>query len=104
DFEASRRRVAGVPGHVVRSLATDALAAAVAVMRGRRADAFDHELRARFAAGFITGRVRHSGNQPNEQARRDTDVAPANDRVRVSVVIPCYNQARFLRRAIESAL
>src|SRR4051794_13092618 len=104
DFEASRRRVSGIPGHVVRLLATETFAAAAALVRTRTGDAFEHELRARFAAGFVTARLRRRGNQPREHGRGDTQFNAAAGRVRVSVVIPCYDQARFLRRAIESAL
>jgi glycosyltransferase involved in cell wall biosynthesis len=101
DFEASGRRVAGIPGHVVRSMATEALSAAVALVRARSDEAFAHELRARFAVGFTTERVARSRSLHG--ARRYEEIERA-DRVRVSVVIPCYNQARFLGRAIDSAL
>jgi len=113
DFEASRRRVAGIPGHVVRSLATETLSAAVALVRARWDEAFEHELRARFAAGFTAERVALFRSVGSVRLRADlADAARAGrdeeiestDRVRVSVVIPCYNQARFLARAIESAL
>ena len=139
DFETSRRRVAGVPGHVIRSLAAEALSAAVALTQARADEAFEHELRARFAAGFTIERVaqprfkravaqpfRAAGAvigrpeglryvEPRSTLQRSLGVGVARpaeaghydesaDRVRVSVVIPCYNQARFLRRAIESAL
>jgi glycosyltransferase involved in cell wall biosynthesis len=113
DFEASRRRVAGIPGHVVRSLATETLSAAVALVWGRSGEAFEHELRARFAAGFTAERVapfrflysvrRQAELAGPARAGHYEEIESAN-RIRVSVVIPCYNQARFLGRAIESAL
>ena len=108
DFEESGRRVAGIPGHVVRSLATEPLSAALALACARSDEAFEHELRARFAAGFTAERVapfRSVGSVrlQTDRAGHHEEIKGA-DRVRVSVVIPCYNQARFLGRAIESAL
>ena len=108
DVEASRRRIAGVPGHIVRSLATETLSAAVAFVRARSDEAFEHELRARFAVGFTTERVARSRFSCRVRIHAEVaghrEAIGSTDRGRVSVVIPCYNQARFLRRAIESAL
>jgi len=104
DFEGSRRHVAGIPSHVVRTLAAETVAAAAAVARRSSEDGFGHELRARFAAGFIAELVRRPGGHPDACARVERQSASAVDSARVSIVIPCYNQARFLDRAIESAL
>ena len=58
DFEGSRTgTLFGVPAHVYRSAATEAIAWAGSLVRGRGSAAFAHELRLRFLTGFAIERV-----------------------------------------------
>jgi len=61
EFERSGRRFADVPGHVFRQAAASAAGWLGATLTGRTADAFAHELRARFFAGYLYQRVCHPG-------------------------------------------
>jgi GT2 family glycosyltransferase len=56
EFEQSGFRAFGVPGHVWRRLAAESLHTAICALRFRREQAFEHELEARFFAGFIRKR------------------------------------------------
>ncbi len=53
EFEASRVRVLGVPGHVYRQVVVDALQWLGRVARGRFAQAFTSEVSLRFCLGFV---------------------------------------------------
>jgi glycosyltransferase involved in cell wall biosynthesis len=56
EFERSGFRVFGVPGHVWRRFAAEIFHAAICALGFRREEAFEHELEARFFAGFIRKR------------------------------------------------
>lgn len=56
EIETSGRRVLGVPGHVLRQAAADAGRLAGAIVCGRLDQAFEHEARLWFAAGFLRER------------------------------------------------
>jgi glycosyltransferase involved in cell wall biosynthesis len=56
DVETTRRRVFGVPGHILREGATDLWGWCVDLARGDEAAAFDREARLCFAAGFALER------------------------------------------------
>ena len=56
DFERSRWRILGVPGHVYRGAATHALAWLLHTLHGDRDCAFSHELQLRFLLGFVRAR------------------------------------------------
>ena len=58
EFERSGMSVLGMPGHIVRRLATESLAAVAHAVLGRMNSAFDHEVQARFCAGFAAQRLR----------------------------------------------
>jgi glycosyltransferase involved in cell wall biosynthesis len=72
---AKARRLFGVPLFLVRSLVTDALAAARALVRGRLHTAVEREMMAWYAAGYIVEQVRawKAGQGP----RRRRTLAPA---------------------------
>ena len=58
DFEGSRTgTLFGVPAHVYRGVASEAIAWAGSLVRGRGSAAFAHELRLRFLTGFALQRV-----------------------------------------------
>lgn len=57
DMERTRRRVLGIPAHLLRQAATDAIASVADRVRRDEARAFDRELRLWFAAGFIRERL-----------------------------------------------
>jgi hypothetical protein len=57
-FERSRAgSLLGVPAHVYRSAAAEAMAWAGSLVRGRLTSAFAHELRLRFLTGFALQRL-----------------------------------------------
>jgi glucosyl-dolichyl phosphate glucuronosyltransferase len=56
EFEQSSFRVFGVPGHVWRRFAAETLRVAICSAGFQREQAFEHELEARFFAGFIRKR------------------------------------------------
>jgi glycosyltransferase involved in cell wall biosynthesis len=56
EFERSGWHVFDVPGHVVRRLATHGVALVSETVRGCKDNAFEHELEARFYAGFLKSR------------------------------------------------
>ncbi len=56
EMEASRKRIAGVPGHLVRTAVSDAATWAGNMLSGRWDAAFRAELRLRFFAGFARTR------------------------------------------------
>jgi hypothetical protein len=55
-YEATNRRLLGVPGHVYRGAATHALEWLKCTLRGDATRAFSHELQIRFLVGFLAGR------------------------------------------------
>jgi glycosyltransferase involved in cell wall biosynthesis len=57
DGERARVRVLGVPGHLLRSAASDAAHWTACIARGDWDGAFDAELRLRFFGGFVKGRL-----------------------------------------------
>jgi glycosyltransferase involved in cell wall biosynthesis len=57
DVERTRRRVLGIPAHVIRQAAADLVGSVAGLMRGDAAQAFSRELRLWFAAGFIRERL-----------------------------------------------
>jgi glucosyl-dolichyl phosphate glucuronosyltransferase len=59
EFERSKWHVFGVPGHVMRRFAEHSAAVLADVLTGRSEKAFEHEIEARFFAGFM--RMRWSG-------------------------------------------
>lgn len=65
DFERSGRHVLGVPGHVLRRFAIHESAFLADTIRGRKDSAFEHDLEARFYAGFLKMRWKSllSGNK-----------------------------------------
>lgn len=58
ELERSGMSVFGMPGHIVRRLATESLRAIADAVLGRASAAFDHEVQARFCAGFAAERLR----------------------------------------------
>jgi glycosyltransferase involved in cell wall biosynthesis len=56
DMERTRRRILGVPAHVIRQAASDGVAALRHALAGDEAAAFDRELKLWFAAGFVRER------------------------------------------------
>jgi glycosyltransferase involved in cell wall biosynthesis len=58
DFEESRIRFLGIPGHVVRRAVSESLQTLLNVSCLRRDQAFRHEIQARFFAGFIKKRLK----------------------------------------------
>jgi glycosyltransferase involved in cell wall biosynthesis len=61
ELERSARKLLGVPGHILRRLFTESWLSIADAARGRSISAFDHEVQARFFAGFATQRL--SGRQ-----------------------------------------
>ena len=57
DMEATRRRILGVPAHLLRQAAADLVGGGARLMRRDQAGAFGRELRLWFAAGFIRERL-----------------------------------------------
>jgi glycosyltransferase involved in cell wall biosynthesis len=57
EFEHSGFRPLGIPGHVIRQLITGTGAQVLALLSGRKNEAFGHEIKTRFCAGFIRQRV-----------------------------------------------
>jgi glycosyltransferase involved in cell wall biosynthesis len=57
EMERTRTRILGVPGHVLRQAASDALRCAVSLASGDVKNAFEREARLWFAAGFVRERV-----------------------------------------------
>ena len=57
DFERSSRRILDLPCHVFRQGAASLTGWLAATLAGRTADAFTHELRVRFFAGYVYQRV-----------------------------------------------
>ncbi|HTI37853.1 MAG TPA: glycosyltransferase [Vicinamibacterales bacterium] len=57
EVEQSRRRMFGIPGHLVRSAASDSARWIGCVLRADWDGAFDAELRLRFFGGFLKGRL-----------------------------------------------
>lgn len=57
DFEASRRPVAGIPGHLIRSTAMAACRWAGLLLSGRTDQAFEAETELHFFAGFVRARL-----------------------------------------------
>lgn len=56
EFERSAFRIFGVPGHVWRRFGAETFRAAICAVAFQREQAFEHELEARFFAGFIRRR------------------------------------------------
>jgi glycosyltransferase involved in cell wall biosynthesis len=59
EIERSRARVADVPVHLIRQAFADIAECALALARSNTDSAFSHELKLRFAAGFIYHRLRN---------------------------------------------
>ena len=56
-MEASKLRVFGVPGHILRRAATASLQGSARFLIGNRDKAFDNEVEMCFYAGFIRERI-----------------------------------------------
>jgi glycosyltransferase involved in cell wall biosynthesis len=99
EFErTSRGRWIGVPAHVYRAAASglaDALCAGAAEGEART---FARRLALQFSAGFIRERV------VQRAPLRLRSSSERSDAIMASIVIPCYNQAAFVDRAIQSSL
>ncbi len=63
EFEASGWKVSGIPGHVIRRLAEHTVGAAVSTLSFQPQRAFEHELEARFLAGFTSQRRKQSNGK-----------------------------------------
>lgn len=57
EMERSSLRPLGVPGHLIRQLIAGTAAQFLALLGGRHDEAFGHEVKTRFCAGFIRQRV-----------------------------------------------
>src|SRR6185503_13175801 len=99
DFEqTSRGRWVGVPAHVYRGAAAGLAAAVVSRATAPPPQAFASTVALSFSAGFIRERVaRRAPLRLRSRCERGDPAA-------ASVIIPCFNQAAFVGRAIESAL
>ncbi len=100
EMERSRTAIFGVPVHLFRSAARDLGCWSAGTLSADSTAAFAAELRLRFFLGFLGVRLRSRAASPRP-AHPMPPVTPG--RGLVSVVIPCYNQARFLGTAIRSA-
>jgi glycosyltransferase involved in cell wall biosynthesis len=99
DFEGSDTgHLSGVPAHVVRSAITNVMTGAVARLTGDAARAHACDATLAFAAGYIAERVQRPAVRAALSSSR-----PAWP-LTTSIVIPCFDQTRFLCRALESAL
>jgi glucosyl-dolichyl phosphate glucuronosyltransferase len=56
-------RLLGVPGYLYRRLILEGAASVTNLIRGRRDEAFTHEIEARFSAGFIAQRILPPGTK-----------------------------------------
>lgn len=62
DWERSKFRVAGVPSHLIKQTASNALTWVLNLLRGKSDAAFVNECRLRFFSGFVRQRTRRSRN------------------------------------------
>ena len=70
EFEATGFRLLGIPGHVVRRALVAGWKAMYYASRLQPENAFEHELKARFFAGFIRKRLKQQfGTQPPVRTR-----------------------------------
>jgi glycosyltransferase involved in cell wall biosynthesis len=78
DLERSGHRVLGVPGHIYRRLAIETARMFYLNLRGSSAEAFAHEVSARFCAGFTVQRI--LGDQLTKPPQSSINRPPSNDR------------------------
>ena len=60
ELERSGAHILGIPGHILRRLTGESAKSALDALRGRGSSSFDHEVQARFCAGFALERLRIS--------------------------------------------
>jgi glycosyltransferase involved in cell wall biosynthesis len=103
EMERSRARIFDVPVHLFRQAFEHLIRVVRHAIRRRAALAFQAETGLWFVAGFVRERIA-SPRAPAGATVTWRDLPPLPPEPLVSIVIPCFNQARYLPESIGSAL